>query len=150
MDFSTNFELNFDLGGQARECDDELRECDFIPKKFSNDLDCYFSENVLGTGSDSENIVSMVRDGKCVTAQLIIAESEIDHTFLGVPLRGNAISSPSDFASRLQDQGIEAVVQNSTVVLPDGFVTIEFRDSICWWDRGYWSFEEFIDNTILI
>ncbi len=147
MNFTTEFPFPFVLGGTVEENIARLDDYFFNEKGSGTDLEGFLALD--GTGDDEENmwkIVSIIEDGKCVTARVDFNNSNI--TFLGVPIGPDNSLSVEKTAEALRTQGLTVITQEYDLVLPEHFITIEPYDWICYWDKNYWSQDEFLEETV--
>ena len=147
MNFTTQFPFPFVLGGTVEENIARLDDYFFNEKGSGTDLEGFLVLD--GTGDDDENmwkIVSIIEDDTCVTARVDFNNSSI--TFLGVPIGPDNSLSVEKTAEALKAQGLTVITQEYDLVLPEHFITIEPRENICYWDKNYWSQDEFLAETV--
>ena len=147
MNFTTQFPFPFVLGGTVEENLARLDDYFFNEKGSGTDLEGFLVLD--GTGDDDENmwkIVSIIEDDTCVTARVDFNNSNI--TFLGVPIGPDNSLSVEKTAEALKAQGLTVITQEYDLVLPEHFITIEPRENICYWDKNYWSQDEFLAETV--
>ncbi|MHC2850595.1 hypothetical protein ACUXOC_002073 [Corynebacterium mucifaciens] len=147
MNFTTELPLPFVLGGTVEENIARLDDHFFNEKGSGTDLEGFLVLD--GTGDDEENmwkIVSIIEYDACVTARVDFNNSNI--TFLGVPIGPDNSLSVEKTAEALKAQGLTVITQEYDLVLPEHFITIEPRENICYWDKNYWSQDEFLTETV--
>lgn len=147
MNFTTEFPFPFVLGGTVEENIARLDDYFFNEKGSGTDLEGFLVLD--GTGDDEENmwkIVSIIEGDTCVTARVDFNNSNI--TFLGVPIGPDNSLSVEKTAEALRTQGLTVITQEYDLVLPEHFITIEPYDWICYWDKTYWSQDEFLEETV--
>lgn len=147
MNFTTELPLPFVLGGTVEENIARLDDHFFNEKGSGTDLEGFLVLD--GAGDDEENmwkIVSIIEYDACVTARVDFNNSNI--TFLGVPIGPDNSLSVEKTAEALKAQGLTVITQEYDLVLPEHFITIEPRENICYWDKNYWSQDEFLTETV--
>lgn len=147
MNFTAELPLPFVLGGTVEKNIARLDDRFFNEKGSGTDLEGFLVLD--GTGDDDENmwkIVSIIEDDACVTARVDFNNSNI--TFLGVPIGPDNSLSVEKTAEALKAQGLTVITQEYDLVLPEHFITIEPRENICYWDKNYWSQDEFLAETV--
>lgn len=144
MDLGTDFTLPFTLGGTIEENAGRCEDHSLNDKTFGIDFEGFIVLDETDNEPEEEKIVSMVRDGRCVTARLDIVDPG-EHTFLGLDIDD---MTAEQAAAALNDAGINAVAQYNGVALPDHFIVIEPGESICWWDPGYWGRDGFLEHAV--
>lgn len=147
MNFTTELPLPFALGGTVEENIARLDDYFFNEKGSGTDLAGFLVLD--GTGDDEENmwkIVSIIEDDTCVTARVDFNNSGI--TFLGVPIGPDNSLPVEKTAEALKAQGLTVIAQEYDLVLPEHFITIEPRENIWYWDKNYWSRDEFLEETV--
>lgn len=146
MNFTTTLSLPFYLGKTVEENCALLDDFFFNEKNFGTDLEGFLTLTGTDGREDTWKIVSIVEDGKCVTARVDFDQNNV--TFLGVPIGLDNSLSVTETAVALQSSGQRVIAQTHDLVLPEHFITIEPRNSICYWDRTYWPQEEFLKETV--
>lgn len=147
MNFAVKIPFPYFLGGTVEENIARFDDYFFNEKGSGTDLEGFLTLD--GTGDDEENmwkIVSIIEDGKCVTARVDFNNSDI--TFLGVPIGPDNSLSVEKAAEALKAQGLTVITQEYDLVLPEHFITIEPGENICYWDKNYWSQDEFLAETV--
>lgn len=146
VNFTTTLDFPFHLGKTVEENSALLDDFFLNEKNFGTDLEGFLTL----TGTDGEEvtwkIVSIVEDGKCVTARVDFDNDNV--TFLDVPIGPDNSRDVAETAVALQSTGQRVIAQTYDLVLPEHFITIEPRSSICYWDRTYWTPEEFFKETV--
>lgn len=145
MNFAVKIPFPYVLGGTVDENVSLLNDYFFNEKGAGTDLEGF----LVTKDSDEEEmwkIVSIIEDGKCVTARVDFNNSDI--TFLGVPIGPDNSLSVEKTAEALKAQGLTVITQEYDLVLPEHFITIEPRENICYWDKNYWSQDEFLAETV--
>lgn len=107
----------------------------------------------LEPGDPGRKIVCCVEDGKCVTVEMKYMEVPITDTFYGIDFNfrdGETSQSGIErVAQELQRQGFRIQINEFLILLPDQFVVIDVGECIAWFDREYWSLEDFLDTFYL-
>ncbi|SDS57976.1 MULTISPECIES: hypothetical protein [Corynebacterium] len=146
MDFTFDLPLHFNLGGTVEENIALLDDYFFNKKGSGTDLEGFLLIDNDGAEEEMWKIVSIIEDGRCVTARVDFNNDNV--TFLGVPIGPDNSLPVDETAQALEAKGLQVITQEYGLVLPDHYITIEPRDFICYWDRTYWSHEEFLAETV--
>lgn len=108
MNFAVKIPFPYFLGGTVEENIARFDDYFFNEKGSGTDLEGFLTLD--GTGDDEENmwkIVSIIEDGKCVTARVDFNNSDI--TFLGVPIGPDNSLSVEKTAEALKAQGLTVI-----------------------------------------
>lgn len=146
MNFTTTLGLPFHLGKTVEENSALLDDFFVNEKNFGTDLEGFLTLTGTDGEEDTWKIVSTVEDGKCVTARVDFDKDNV--TFLDVPIGPDNSLDVAETAVALRSRGQRVIAQTYDLVLPEHFITIEPRSSICYWDRTYWTPEEFLKETV--
>lgn len=146
MDFTEVFPFAFVLGGTVEDNLAVLDDHFFNEKGSGTDLEGFLLADTAGVEQEWK-IVSLIEDGRCVTARVDFADND-GCTFLGVPIGPDSSSRAEEVAAVLKERGENVIAQDDDLVLPDYFITIEPRENICYWDKAYWSPAAFLDEMV--
>ena len=147
MNFSSTLNLRVKLGGTVEENIEQLDDHFFNDKTFGTDLEGFLITDPGGEQEETWKIVSIIEDGKCVTARFDFDDQHV--TFADVPIGPGISGSEEETAASLRAQGFEVIAQKFSLVLPEHFITIEPGLNLCYWDRNHWTLEEFLEETVV-
>ena len=147
MNFSSTLNLRVKLGGTVEENIEQLDDHFFNDKTFGTDLEGFLITDPGGEQEETWKIVSIIEDGKCVTARFDFDDQHV--TFADVPIGPGISGAEEETAASLRAQGFEVIAQEFSLVLPEHFITIEPGLNLCYWDKNHWTREEFLEETVL-
>lgn len=147
MNFSSTLNLRVKLGGTVEENIEQLDDHFFNDKTFGTDLEGFLITDPGGEQEETWKIVSIIEDGKCVTARFDFDDQHV--TFADVPIGPGISGSEEETVASLRAQGFEVIAQEFSLVLPEHFITIEPGLNLCYWDRNHWTLEEFLEETVV-